>query len=104
MLVREQFYGCEEKNIKGACQQVINGDNAFKVLNDVLASENGMERVLKPMFRGRQAVSAFIAGVDITVKMLSLYSSGKAYKCKTIWEMGSKVQQSVKKAMSLICS
>ncbi len=79
MLFREQFYGCEEKNIKGACQQVIDGDNAFKVLYDVLAGENGMERVLKPMFRGRQPASAFIAGVDITVEMLSLYSSGKAY-------------------------
>ena len=61
-----------------------------------------MERVLKPMFRGRQATSAFVAGVDITVEMLLLYSSGKAYTGKTIWKMATKVQRSVKKAMLLI--
>ena len=72
MLVREQFYECEEKNIKGACQQVINGDNAFKVLYEVLAGKNGMERVLKLMFQGRQPASAFVAGVDITVEMLNV--------------------------------
>ena len=59
-----------------------------------------MERVLKPMFWGKQPASTFAAGVDITVEMLSLYSLGKAYTSKTIWEMVSKVQWPVKKAMS----
>ena len=35
--------------------------------------------------------------------MSLLYSSSKTYTGKTIWEMGTKVQRSVKKAMSLIC-
>ncbi len=71
-MVCEQFYGYEAKNIKGACQQIIDGDNAFKFLYDVVEAEtrSGFERVLKPMFRGKQTTCAFVAGVDITPAMV----------------------------------
>ena len=57
------------KKLKGTCQQVIDGDNAFKLLYDVVAGENGMERVLKPMFHGKQATLAFVVGVDVNVEI-----------------------------------
>jgi hypothetical protein len=51
-MICEQFYACGVKNIKGACQQVIDGDNAFKFLYDVVEGEDGLEHVLKPSFTG----------------------------------------------------
>jgi hypothetical protein len=105
-LVREQFYGCQSKNVKGACQQIVDGDNAFKFLYDVVEGEVGVEHVLKPMFRGKQATCAFVAGVDITAAMVGRYKygCGKEMTGRTIWEMGLKVHKFVKKAMSLIRS
>jgi hypothetical protein len=103
-LVREQFYGSESKNIKGACQQIVDGDNAFKFLYDIVEGEVGVEYVLKPMFRGKQATCAFVAGVDITAAMVGRYKYGRGKEMtgRTIWDMGLKVHKFVKKAMSLI--
>ena len=103
-LVREQFYGCPTKNIKGACEQIVDGDNAFKFLYDVVEGEEGVERVLKPMFRGRQPTCAFVAGIDITAAMVGRYKygCGKEMTGRTIWEMGLKVHKFVKKAMALL--
>ena len=74
--VCEQCYGYEGKNIKGACQHLIDGDNAFNFLYDIIKGENGLERVLKPMFCGKQSTSAFVAGVDITPVMLGRDKNG----------------------------
>ena len=104
LVAREQFYGNEAKNIKGACNQVIDGDTVYKFLYDVVEGENGVERVLKPMFRGKQQHCAFVAGVDISAAMLGRYANGtgKEMTGRTIWEMGKKVHLMVKKAQSLI--
>ena len=90
LVAREQFYGNEAKNIKGACNQVVDGDTVFQFLYDVVEGENGVERVLKPMFRGKQQHCAFfVAGVDITAAMLGRYANGtgKEMTGRTIWDV-----------------
>jgi hypothetical protein len=76
----------------------------YKFLYDVVEGENGVERVLKPMFRGKQQHCAFVAGVDITAAMLGRYANGtgKEMTGRTIWDIGKKVHLMVKKAQSLI--
>ena len=72
-LVLEQFYGCLKKSIKGACQQIVDGDLALARHYDVVEkqSQEGVEKVLKPMFCGKDPSSTFVAGVHITIKMLT---------------------------------
>ncbi len=82
----------------------MDADNTFKFLYDVVEGESGIEYVLKPLFRGKQASCAFVAGVDITASIIGRYKygCGKEMTGWTIWDMGLKVHKFVKKAMSMI--
>ena len=68
-LMEERFYGNPEKRIKGACEQLIDGDNAFVFLNRG-EGENGIELTLKPICCGNSTSSNYVAGVHFTAKMI----------------------------------
>ena len=46
-LIYEQFHGDDEKRIVGACQQLVDGHNAFAFLYNVSEGESSPERTLK---------------------------------------------------------
>ena len=99
--IREQFYGNRAKNIKGACEQIIDGDQAFKSLYETIEGEDGSERRLKSFCSGGHATS-YIPGIDFTVESIAYYSNGKSYAGKSIWDMGIEVHKSLKKALLLM--
>ncbi len=74
--IREQFYGNKTKNIKGACEQIIDGNQAFKSLYEIVDGEGGTERRLKVFCCGGHA-SMYIPNVDFTVESIAYYSNGK---------------------------
>jgi len=73
-LMVEQFYGDPEKRIKGACNQLIDGDNAFGFLYNRDEGVNGIERTLKPMCCGKSTSTNYVAGVHFTAKMIGTKS------------------------------
>ena len=66
----EQFYGNHENIIKGACEQLIDGDNEFVFLYNQGEGENGIELTLKPICCGNCTSSNYVAGVHFTAKMI----------------------------------
>ena len=99
--VSEQYYGNAAKEIKGVCEQIVDGDHAFALLYETVVGDEGSERRLKTICSGG-TLPMYIAGVDFTVETFSKYSNGKAYAGKTIWDMGLEVHKSLKKAQSLV--
>ena len=69
-LMVERFYGNPEKRIKGVCNQLIDGDNAFVFLYNRGEGENGIELTLKPICCGNSTSSNYVAGVHFTAKMI----------------------------------
>ena len=66
----ERFYGNPEKRIKGVCNQLIDGDNAFVSLYNRGEGENGVELTLKSMCCGNCTSSNYVPGVHFTAKMI----------------------------------
>ena len=100
--VREQFYGNAEKRIKGVCEQIVDGDHAFKQLYDTIDGNNGPELHLRSICCGKNGLGGYVAGIDFTAETLTRYSNGKTYAGKSIWDMGLEVHKSLKKALSLL--
>jgi hypothetical protein len=69
-LMVEQFYGNPEKRIKGVCNQLIDGDNAFVFLYNQEEGENGIKLTLKPICCGNCTSSNYVAGAHFTAKMI----------------------------------
>ncbi len=100
-MMEEQFYGDSEKRIKGACKQLIDGDNAFGFLYNVNEGENGPKRTLKSFCCGSSTSSNYVAGVHFTVEMIGLKSK-KRLPGRSLWRAGQDVLRLIKKAMALV--
>ena len=100
-LMEEWFYGDPEKRIKGACEQLIGGNNAFGFLYNVHKGENGPERMLISFCRGRDTLSNYVAGVHFTVEMIGLKLQ-KRLTGRSLWRAGQDVLRSIKKAMAIV--
>ena len=95
-LMEEWFHGDPEKRIKGACEQLIGGDNAFGFLYNVDEGENGPEWMLISFCRGRDTLSNYVAGVHFTVEIISTKSQ-KKLNGRSLWRAGQDVLCSIKK-------
>ena len=100
-MIEEQFYGDPEKRIKGACEQLIDGDNAFGFLYNIDEGENGLERTLKSFCCGSSTLSNYVAGVHFTVEMIGLKLQ-KRLTGRSLWRAGQDVLRSIKKAMAIV--
>ena len=90
------------RNIIGACQQLVNGDEGFSNLYNNYKDDKGNHRVLKATCCGADASSIYVAGKDFTAQTLTTFGNGKAFFGLTIWAMANKVSLSLKKALSLV--
>jgi hypothetical protein len=68
--IKELFYGDPGKNIKGACEQVIDGNGAFSRLYQKLEGEDGIELTLKSLCCGVNT-SAIMWPVSISPHRIS---------------------------------
>jgi hypothetical protein len=101
-LMEERFYGDPEKRIKGVCNQLIDGDNAFGFLyNKHKGVKNGIKRTLKPMCCGNLTSTNYVAGVHFTAKMIGT-KSHKKLSGLSLWRAGLDVSRSIKKAMAIL--
>ena len=75
--MEERFYGNPEKRIKGVCEQLIDGDNAFEFLYNRDKGVSGIERTLKPMCCGNSTSTNYVTGVHFTAKMIGTKSHKK---------------------------
>ena len=98
-LMEERFYGDPEKIIKGVCDQLIDGDNAFGFLYNRDEGVNGIKRTLKPMCCGNSTSTNYVAGVHFTAKMIGTKSHQKLSRL-SLWRAGLDVSRSIKKAMA----
>ncbi len=100
--IEEVFYGNVNKNVIGACQQLVEGDHAFANLFNSYEGDDGNERCLKSSCCGQDTMSNYVAGRDFTAAMLQTFSNGKLFQGRTIWKMADLVLASLKKALSLV--
>jgi hypothetical protein len=101
-LMDERFYGDPEKRIKGACNQLVDGDNCIAFLYNVGEGESGPKRTLKSFCCwGSDTLSMFVAGVHFTAKMIGT-KSNKKLSGQTLWTAGQTVHCSIKKAMAIV--
>ena len=100
-MTEERFYGDPEKRIKGACEQLIDGNNAFGFLYNIDEGENGLERMLKSFCCGSSTLSNYVAGVHFTVEMIGLKLQ-KRLTGRSLWRAGQDVLRSIKKAMAIV--
>ncbi len=100
--IEEAFYGDASKNIIGACQQLVDGDQAFVNLHNNYKGDDGNERVLKSSCCGQDTTSNYVAGRDLKASMLLTFVNGKPFQGHTIWNMADEVMASLKKALSLV--
>ena len=100
-MMEEQFYGNPEKRMKGACEQLIDGDNAFVFLYNQGEGENGIEQMLKPICCGNSTSSNYVAGVHFTAKMIGT-KAHKKMSGLSLWRVGLDVSRSIKKAMAIV--
>ena len=99
--MEEQFYGDPEKRIKGVCDQLINGDNAFGFLYNRDEGVIGIERTLIPMCCRNSTSTNYVAGVHFTAKMIDT-KSHKKLSGLSLWRAGLDVSRSIKKAMAIV--
>jgi hypothetical protein len=101
-LIEEQFHGCLQKRIKGACAQLIEGSGAFRLIYDVREGENDVEFVLKQSCCGKETSSSYVAGVHFTEDDIRTFGHNKKVNGRALWAMGLTVLQSIKKALSIV--
>jgi hypothetical protein len=99
--MEERFYGDPKKRIKGVCDQLIDGDNAFAFLYNKHEGVNGVERTLKAMCCGNSTSTNYVAGVHFTAKMIGK-KSHKKLSGGSLWRAGLDVARSIKKAMAIL--
>jgi hypothetical protein len=100
-LMEERFYGNPEKRIKGACDQLIDGDNAFGFLYNQEEGENGIEQTLKPICCGNSTLTNYVAGVHFTATMIGT-KTHKKLSGRSLWRAGLDVSCSIKKTMAIV--
>ena len=100
-LIYEQFHGDDEKRIVGACQQLVDGHNAFAFLYNVSEGESGPEYTFKSFFCGNDTSTNYVAGVHVTVEMIAT-KCNKLLSGHMLWRAGESVLRSVKKAMAIV--
>ena len=86
-MMEERFYGDSEKRIKGACEQLMDGNNALGFLYNGNEGENGPKRMLKSFCCGSATSSNYVAGVHFTVKMIGIKSRKQLTRC-SLWRAG----------------
>jgi hypothetical protein len=79
-LIEEHFYGNFSKRIKGACEQLIEGEGAFSALYNVTEGEYTRELVLKSSCCGKDTTTSYVAGVHFTLKDLITFGVKKKVK------------------------
>ena len=89
------------KKIKGACDQLINRDNAFGFRYNRDKGENGIERTLKQMCCGNSTSTNYVAGVHFTTMMIGT-KSHKKLSGGSLGRAGLDVSCSIKKAMVIV--
>ena len=102
-LIYEQFHGDDEKRIVGACQQLVDGHNAFAFLYNVSEGESGPEYTFKSFFCGNDTstnlATNYVAGVHVTVEMIATKCNKLLSDCM-LWRAGESVLRLVKKTMA----
>jgi hypothetical protein len=76
-LMDERFNGDPQKRIKGACDQLVDGDNCFAFLYNVGERESSPKCTLKLFCCGSDISSMYFAGVHFTTKMIGTKSNKK---------------------------
>ena len=99
-LIYEQFHGDDRNRIVGACQQLVDGHNAFAFLYNISEGENGPECTLKSFYCGNDTSTNYVAGVHFTVEMIAT-KCNKLLTGRMLWRAGESVLRSVKKAMAI---
>ncbi len=89
-MIYEQFYGDDEKRIVGACQQLVDGHNAFAFLCNVSEGESGPEHTLKFFFCGNDTSTNYAARVHFTVEMIAT-KCNKLLSGLMLWRAGESV-------------
>ena len=79
-VIEEVFYGNVDKNVIGACQQLVDGNHAFGNLYNSYEGYNGVKHCLKSSCCGQDTTSNFVAGRDFTATMLQNFSNGKPFQ------------------------
>jgi hypothetical protein len=100
--IKELFFGNPGKNIKGACEQVIDSDHAFSCLYHKHEGEDGMELTLKPSCCGVDTTANYVAGVHFTALHIYTYATAKHFSGRSIWMMADSVLSLIKKLLSLV--
>ncbi len=96
------FFGNPGKTIKGACEQVIDGNHAFSCLYHKHKGEDGMELTLKLLCCGVDMKANYVAGVHFTASHIYTYATGKLFSGRSIWMMADLVLSLIKKALLLV--
>ena len=60
-LIYEQFHSNDEKRIVGACQQLVDGHNAFAFIYNISEGESGPKCTLKLFFCGNDNSTNYVA-------------------------------------------
>ncbi len=97
----EQFYGDPQRRIKGAIDQLVDGDKCFAFLYNVGEGESGPKRTLKSFCCSSDTSSMFVAGVHFTAKMIST-KLNKKLSGQTLWTAEQTVHCSIKKDMAIV--
>ena len=101
-LIKEHFHGCPKKRIKGACDQLIEGSGAFRLIYDIKEGEHNVKLVLKTSCCSKDTLLSYVAGVHFTEDDIHSFGLHKKINERALWAMGLTVLQSIKKALSIV--
>jgi hypothetical protein len=79
-LIEEHFYGNPHKCIKGACKMLIDGDDPFGALYNIVEGNLARKLILKASCCRKDTASLYIAGVHFTVEDLHTFGVNKKVK------------------------
>jgi hypothetical protein len=95
------FYGNPVKNIKGACEQVIDGDHAFTHLYHKHKGEDGKKLMLNQSCCGVDTSGNYVAGVHFSALHIYTYATGKRFSGRSRL-MADLVLSLIEKALSMV--
>ena len=99
--LRELFYGTNDK--KGIAEQVIDGDDLFSHLYEMVEGANGEERALKSVYCGCDGTMSLVVNRHFQLSGITTFSNGtKQLAAGTMWMHAANTLKSCKKAMSLV--
>ena len=76
-----RIYDDSAVGIKRVCKQIVDGDQVFALLYEMVNGDDGGECWLKTICSGA-SLAMYIAAVDFTVETILKYCNGKAYAGK----------------------